>query len=39
MSKATTGTFWKKASEIQKKSIKSALLKQIVLTIEDISTL
>ena len=35
MSKATTGSFWKKASEIQKEKYKAALLKQIVLTIED----
>ena len=35
MSKATTGSFWKKASEIQKEKYKTALLKQIVLTIEE----
>ena len=35
MSKATTGTFWKKASETQKAKYKAALLKQIVLTIEE----
>ena len=35
MSKATTGTFWKKASEKQREMYKSALLKQIVLTIEE----
>ena len=35
MSKATTGTFWKKASEIQRKMYKAALLKQIVLTTEE----
>lgn len=35
MSKATTGTFWKNASEIQKEMYKTALLKQIVLTIEE----
>ena len=35
MSKATTGTFWKKASQIQKEMYKTALLKQIVLTIEE----
>ena len=35
MSKATTGTFWKKASEIQREKYKAALLKQIVLTIEE----
>ena len=35
MSKATTGTFWKNASEIQKEKYKAALLKQIVLTIEE----
>ena len=35
MSRATTGTFWKKASEIQKEMYKTALLKQIVLTIEE----
>ncbi len=35
MSKATTGTFWKKASEIQRKKYKAALLKQIVLNIEE----
>ena len=39
MSKATTGSFWKKASETQKEKYKAALLKQIVLTIEDILTL
>ena len=35
MSKATTGTFWKKASKIQREKYKTALLKQIVLTIEE----
>ncbi len=35
MSKATTGTFWKKASDIQREKYKAALLKQIVLTIEE----
>ncbi len=35
MSKATTGAFWKKATEIQKEMYKDALLKQIVLTIEE----
>ena len=35
MSKATTGSFWKKASEMQKEKYKAALLKQIVLTIEE----
>ena len=35
MSKATTGTFWKKASLEQKEMYKTALLKQIVLTIEE----
>ena len=35
MCKATTGTFWKKASETQKEKYKTALLKQIVLTIEE----
>tara|TARA_B100000242_G_C42981312_1_gene455495 strand:+ start:504 stop:1028 length:525 start_codon:yes stop_codon:yes gene_type:complete len=35
MSKATTGTFWKKASKIQKEKYKAALLKQITLTIEE----
>ena len=35
MSKATTGIFWKKASEIQREKYKVALLKQIVLTIEE----
>ncbi len=35
MSKATTGTFWKKASEIQREKYKVALLKQIVLSIEE----
>ena len=35
MSRATTGRFWKKASEVQKKKYKVALLKQIVLTIEE----
>ena len=31
MSKATTGTFWKKASEKQREMYKTALLKQIKL--------
>lgn len=35
MSKATTGSFWKKASEKQREMYKTALLKQIVLTIEE----
>ena len=35
MSKATTGAFWKKASETQREKYKTALLKQIVLTIEE----
>ena len=35
MSKATAGSFWKKASEIQRKMYKAALLKQIVLTTEE----
>ena len=35
MSKATTGTFWKKATEKQRELYKTALLKQIVLTIEE----
>ncbi len=35
MSKATTGTFWKKSSEKQREMYKTALLKQIVLTIEE----
>ena len=35
MSKATTGTFWKKASKTQREKYKTALLKQIVLTIEE----
>ena len=35
MSKATTGTFWKKASEKQREMYKTVLLKQIVLTIEE----
>ena len=35
MSKATTGTFWKKASNKQKEMYKAALLKQIVLTTEE----
>ena len=35
MSKATTGTFWKKASKKQKEMYKAALLKQIVLTTEE----
>ncbi len=35
MSKATTGTFWKKATEKQREMYKTALLKQIVLTIEE----
>ena len=34
MAKATTGSFWKKASKNQRKIYKTALLKQIVLTIE-----
>ena len=36
MSKATTGNFWKKASEKQRKMYKAALLKQIVLTTKNI---
>ncbi len=35
MAKATTGSFWKKASKIQKEKYKEALLNQIVNTIED----
>ena len=35
MGKATTGTFWKKASNKQREMYKTALLKQIVLTIEE----
>ena len=35
MSRATTGTFWKKATKTQKETYKNALLKQIVLTIEE----
>ncbi len=35
MCKATTGTFWKKASETQREKYKTALLNQIVLAIEE----
>ena len=35
MARATTGSFWKKASIIQKEEYKNALLKQIVNTIEE----
>ena len=35
MARATTGSFWKKATNIQKEKYKSALLKQIVNTIEE----
>ena len=35
MAKATTGSFWKKGSDIQKESYKAALLNQIVDTVED----
>ena len=35
MSKATAGSFWKKASETQRKMYKAALLKHIVLTTEE----
>ena len=35
MSRATTGSFWKKATHIQKEQYKNALLKQIVNTIEE----
>ncbi len=35
MAKATTGSFWKKASDNQKELYKNALLKQIVLSIEE----
>jgi ABC-type transporter MlaC component len=35
MAKATTGSFWKKASKDQKEKYKEALLNQIVNTIED----
>ena len=35
MAKATTGSFWKKANDIQKEKYKNALLKQIVNTIEE----
>ena len=35
MARATTGSFWKKASNTQKEKYKSALLKQIVNTIEE----
>jgi len=35
MARATTGSFWKKASNSQKDIYKSALLKQIVSTIEE----
>ena len=35
MARATTGSFWKKATNTQKKLYKSALLKQIVSTIEE----
>ena len=34
MARATTGGFWKKATHTQKEKYKSALLKQIVTTIE-----
>jgi ABC-type transporter MlaC component len=35
MARATTGSFWKKATKTQKELYKSALLKQIVSTIEE----
>ena len=35
MARATTGSFWKKATNIQKEKYKIALLKQIVNTIEE----
>ena len=35
MARATTGSFWKKATNTQKEKYKSALLKQIVNTIEE----
>tara|TARA_B100000900_G_C20485778_1_gene677397 strand:+ start:144 stop:707 length:564 start_codon:yes stop_codon:yes gene_type:complete len=35
MGKATTGSFWKKASDAQKEMYKNALLKQIVISIEE----
>ncbi len=35
MARATTGSFWKKATNTQKEKYKSALLKQIVKTIEE----
>ena len=35
MAKATTGSFWKKASDVHKEKYKDALLKQIVNTIEE----
>ena len=35
MARATTGSFWKKASNAQREKYKSALLKQIVKTIEE----
>ena len=35
MAKATTGSFWKKGTFIQKESYKAALLNQIVDTVED----
>ena len=35
MAKATTGSFWKKATLLQKERYKSALLTQIVETVED----
>ncbi len=35
MARATTGSFWKKATNTQKETYKNALLKQIVITIEE----
>ena len=35
MARATTGSFWKKATDTQKEKYKNALLKQIVNTIEE----
>ena len=35
MARATTGSFWKKASNAQKENYKNALLRQIVSTIEE----
>ena len=35
MAKATTGSFWKKATYFQKERYKVALLNQIIVTVED----